>query len=120
MKTALLTFAGIAALAFGGVGLLLPVWPTTPFVLIAAGCFASGNPHMYSRLARSRYFGEFVRNYKEHTGVSRHTKIVALCFLWGMLILSMFFIAKPVMYVVLSIIGAAVSIHILLLKTKTS
>ncbi len=118
MKTALLTFAGAIALTLGGVGLLLPVWPTTPFVLVAAGCFASGNPRMYTWLARSRYFGEFVRNYKEHTGVSARSKTVALCFLWGMLLLSMILIAKPVMFAVLCVIGVAVTLHILLLKSK--
>ena len=120
MKKTALVVAGFLALALGGVGLLLPIWPTTPFVLVAAGCFGSSSPRLYAWLAASPLFGEFVHHYKEKTGVSRRNKTGALCFLWAMLALSAWLIGKPVMVAVLAVIGAAVTAHILLLKTKAT
>ena len=118
MKTTALIAAGFVALALGGVGILIPIWPTTPFVLVAAGCFGTGNPKLYQWLAHSRLFGEFVRNYQEKTGVSRSHKIGALCFLWAMLALSIAVIGTPIMACVLAGVGFAVTAHILLLKSK--
>ncbi len=113
----LLVVGGIA-LALGGIGILLPVWPTTPFAILAAGCFAGSNQKMYERLIKSKYFGEFIRNYREHTGVSKKSKRNAILYLWIMLILSSIIIDNPWMYLVLGFVGIGVTLHIALLKTK--
>ncbi len=113
----LLLLGGIA-LFLGGIGFFLPVWPTTPFVVLAAGCFASSSQRMYERLIRSKYFGEFIRNYREHTGVSKKSKRNAIIYLWIMLVLSAIIINNPWMYLVLGIIGIGVTLHIALLRKK--
>ena len=114
----LLTCAGILFLALGAVGAFLPVLPTTPFVLLAAACFGSASPKLYHRLARTRFFGPFIENYREKKGVPMRTKALALCSLWPLLILSMVLTRKLWAILLLTLVGAAVTAHILLIKTR--
>jgi uncharacterized membrane protein YbaN (DUF454 family) len=118
MKKLLLSIAGFAALGLGGIGIFLPVLPTTPFVLCAAGCFSAANPALYRKLANSRYFGEYIRNYREKTGVSHTAKLRALIFLWLTLSVSAAVFRRPLVWAILALVGAAVSAHIALLRKK--
>ena len=61
-----------------------------PFVLCAAGCFGASSPKLYNKLAASRLFGEYVRSYKEKTGISRKTRIKGIAILWLGLFVSAF------------------------------
>ncbi len=119
MRGILLTALGILCLGVGAVGALVPVLPTTPFVLLAAGCFGGSSPRLYGWLARTRYFGAFLENYKSGGGVPRQVKIRSLVFLWGMLILSVILTRSLHLGIFLTLVGTAVTAHILLLKTKT-
>jgi len=119
MKYVLLTIFGFAALCFGLLGLLLPVLPTTPFVLCAAGCFGAANPSMYRKLAANRYFGEYVRNYKERSGISRTARVYALVFLWTSLFISGVISDSFLVRIFLLAVGVAVSIHIFTIRRKT-
>ncbi|MDR2502691.1 MAG: YbaN family protein [Oscillospiraceae bacterium] len=111
---------GGAALAFGALGLVLPVLPTTPFVLCAAGCFSAANPRLYKKLANGRYFGEFIRNYREKSGVSRGVKLQALIFLWGALTVSALLVDALAVRAILAAVGVCVTAHILLLRERKS
>ncbi len=118
MKRAMLMGAGFLALALAGAGLLLPVLPTTPFVLCAAGCFAVASPGLYRRLAATRYFGEYISNYKNKTGIGKKARYTGLAFLWGTLLVSAALAARPLVWGILAVVGVAVSVHILLLPKK--
>ncbi len=111
-KAILLTIAGFLLLGVGALGIVLPVLPTTPFVLLASGCFA-GNPTMRAFVMRSRFFSEHMTNYRQRTGLKKRTIAISLCFLWAMLCLSMIAIGKLWGVVLLCAVGAAVTIHIL-------
>lgn len=112
LKTILLTGLGFLFLGLGVVGLVLPVWPTTPFVLLAAACFSS-SPALKARLMRLPFFREHIENYENKTGLSRKTLIVSLVWLWGMLLLSMLLVQKLWLTVLLLCVGAAVTGHLL-------
>ena len=118
MRAALLTGLGLGLLGLGAVGVLIPVLPTTPFVLLAAGCFGAGNTRLYGRLARSRYFGAFLTSYRTGCGVSRSVKVRSLLWLWGMLVLSVLLTRSLHLALFLGLVGGLVSAHILLIKTK--
>ncbi len=112
MKTRLLMGAGFLLLFLGGIGVFLPVWPTTPFVLGAAGCF-SGSPRLSGWLRRSRMFREYIDHYQQGTPLTRATVAKSLWFLWGMLLLSSFLVRRPALWAMLLAVGLAVTSHIL-------
>ncbi len=111
MKTVLLVAAGFVLLALGAIGIVLPIWPTTPFVLAAAACF-TGAPRIRAWLTRLPFFGEHLRNYRNRTGLSRRTVAVSLAFLWGMLALSGLMVRQLWLIALLIAVGAAVTVHI--------
>lgn len=112
LKTRLLTLAGILLLGIGAVGAVIPVLPTTPFVITASVCFA-GNPRMREWLMRNRFFAEYINNYRQHTGLRRRTVILSLSTLWVTLSISMLAVARLWATLLLSGIGIAVTVHIL-------
>jgi uncharacterized membrane protein YbaN (DUF454 family) len=119
MKKILLLTGGSLCLALGAIGLFLPVLPTTPFVLVAAACF-SCYPPVYQRIYKIRFFREYLEAYRAGKGVSTATRVKSLVWLWGMLIISMVIVNKPWLYALLGVIGAAVTVHILLIGRKKS
>lgn len=118
LKKVLLIAAGSLAVALGFVGIFLPILPTTPFMLMAAACFSVSSPKLYEKLAKSKYFGQFVKNYKEKTGVERAVKIKALLFLWITLLISSVVFFSPLVVGILMAVGIGVTIHIWTLREK--
>jgi uncharacterized protein len=66
-------FVGLAAL-----GIVLPLLPTTPFVLLAGSCFVRSSPRARAWLLRSRWFGPSLRDWHEHRAVRRPVKVLAI------------------------------------------
>ncbi|MDR0888212.1 MAG: YbaN family protein [Candidatus Methanoplasma sp.] len=119
IKRAALITAGCAFVLLGAIGAFLPILPTTPFIIVAAICFSTSSPRMYSWLAGNRYFGEYIDNYRTGAGVSKRTKANALVFLWAMLLISGFFMRNNHMVLlILLIVGICVTAHVLLLRKR--
>ena len=118
IKNALLKVVGFIALILGTAGIVLPLLPTTPFILLAVFCFSSANPKMAVRLRESRIFGEYLSNWYEGTGVRWRYKIKALILTWVGIGTSIYLMEPLWLSVMLGIIGLCVSTHLLMLKTK--
>lgn len=118
MKRMVLIILGVISLMFGIIGVAVPILPTTPLVMLASFCFAYSSPKLYEWLANTKYFGEFIKNYKTGEGVRKIVKIKALLFLYLTLAISSVFIGSNAVKVVLVLVAIGVTIHILLLKTK--
>lgn len=58
--------AGALALLLGLLGIFLPILPTTPFVLLAAACFARGSTRLHDGLLAHRIAGPIIREWQEH------------------------------------------------------
>jgi len=66
MKQAIFFCAGATALLLGLIGIVLPLLPTTPFVLVAAWCFARSSPRFHRMLLEHRLFGPLIRDWEQH------------------------------------------------------
>ncbi len=78
MTKPLLITLGMLFVALGGVGLVLPVMPTTPFLLLAAACFARSSPRFHARLLDTRLFGPLIRSWQENRSIPAKAKVTAI------------------------------------------
>jgi hypothetical protein len=110
--------AGSVSLGLGIVGVFLPLLPTTPFLLLAAFCYARGSKRFYFMLLNHPRLGPFITNYKERRGIPRRTKMVALSVLWISISVSAVFVVPPGLWtVVLFAIAVGVTIHLIIFPT---
>lgn len=114
VRSILLAVAGFILLAIGAIGVVVPVLPTTPFVIAAAGCFAA-TPSLHRRVMAIPFVSEYIRNYERGGGLSRRTVAVSLTFLWIMLAASSFAVRKVWVIFILAVVGIAVTVHIVLI-----
>jgi uncharacterized membrane protein YbaN (DUF454 family) len=118
LKKIFLIFIGLIALIFGTVGIILPVLPTTPFILLAAGCFSASSVRLATMLRRNRYFGSYIENYQNKLGIPRRIKYRSIIFLWTGLIISMIITKILFVSIILMLIGIGVTLHLSSLKIK--
>ncbi|MCP4467366.1 MAG: DUF454 domain-containing protein [Halieaceae bacterium] len=77
MKKIIYKTLGLLFLIIGAIGLALPVLPTTPFVLLAAWCFARSSEYWHEKLLNSELFGASIKNWESHRCISATTKLFA-------------------------------------------
>lgn len=68
---------GWISFILGIIGVVLPVMPTAPFVLLAAWCWARSSRRFHFWLINHKYFGKYVRDWEEHRAVPRYAKWLA-------------------------------------------
>ncbi|MES0874841.1 YbaN family protein [Sinimarinibacterium sp. HSW-8] len=109
----LLIGAGWLALILGAIGLLLPVVPTTPFILLSAACFARSSERFHAMLLRNRVFGPLIVEWEQYRSIPRRTKR------WAILLMALTFGCSIVFFVqpvglkwALAAVGIAVAIWI--------
>lgn len=92
----LLTVAGFACVGLGLLGIFLPLLPTTPFLLLAAACFARSSPRFHAWLLANRTFGPLIHQWEKNRTIPRKTKWVAIALMTVTLGASIVFFVKPV------------------------
>jgi uncharacterized membrane protein YbaN (DUF454 family) len=109
----LLIIAGTISVALGIIGIFLPLLPTTPFLLLAATCYAHSSKRFLKWLLTNRWFGNYIKNYREGKGIRFKIKVIVLTLMWLTTLSSaVFFI--PIWYVkiLLVLIAGVVTWHI--------
>lgn len=66
-------FLGLAIL-----GVFLPILPTTPFLILSAGCFMRSSKRLHDKLLDNKYFGEYLKNWYENGSIPKKAKVVAV------------------------------------------
>lgn len=112
MKRFLCISFGLIFLILGVIGLLLPILPTTPFILASFACFST-TPRLRLRIMKIPFLKEYIVNYESRSGLSKKIVIISLSWLWGMMFLSIALIKVSWISFILVLIGVAVTIHIL-------
>jgi uncharacterized membrane protein YbaN (DUF454 family) len=118
LKRRLFVIVGTIALGIGVVGIIIPVLPTTPFLLLAAICYMRGSQRLYNALLCNRFIGSYVRNYLEGKGISLKMKMWTLSLLWIAIVFTTVLATDSlVIRIILAVVLAGVTIHILLIRT---
>ncbi len=78
VRRRLWTMLGAVALGLGVVGILVPLLPTTPFLILAAYLFSRGSRRLHAWLVNHRLLGPPIRNWRRHRAVSTRAKLSAL------------------------------------------
>jgi len=119
LKKGLFVVAGTVSLGLGFVGIVLPVLPTTPFLLLSAACYYKGSERLHRWMLNNRLFGDYLRNYKEGKGIPPKTKIFTLILLWSAISFSaLFMLNNPIIQIILFAIAIGVSIHVVTLPNS--
>lgn len=105
----LLIIGGWLAIALGTIGIVLPVLPTTPFLLLAAWCFARSSERFHHWLLSNRVFGPMIRDWQENRCIAIGTKRWALFVVVVSFSLSIYSVnIQPLRYLLLAVMIAAV------------
>lgn len=111
--------AGTICLVLGIIGIVLPILPTTPFLLLAAACYAKSSKRVYNWLLNNRILGSFIRNYLEGKGIPIKVKLFIISMLWIVMLITIFLIVQILwLRIVLLIIAVGVTIHIITIRPK--
>ncbi|MDH5737056.1 MAG: YbaN family protein [Gammaproteobacteria bacterium] len=78
VKRYLLVALGTFFVIVGIIGLAVPIMPTSPFLLIAAACYARSSDQLYNRLLDNPMFGPMIREWREQGTISRQAKWTAI------------------------------------------
>lgn len=117
LRRILLTVAGSILLAAGVIGIFVPVWPTTCFLLLAAACFARSSHRMSAWVNSNRFFGKHLRRYRESGTIDHRIRAGSLISLWASLTASALILQTSVWPTLLLLaVGAAVTLHLYFLS----
>jgi uncharacterized membrane protein YbaN (DUF454 family) len=112
-----LFFCGCLSVVLGVIGIFLPVLPTTPFLLLAAACFARSSKRFYLWLVMHPKLGPWVRDYLDGQGLPLKGKVWALLLMWASISVSMWIV--PLLWVRLFMLMSAICVTVYILKQKT-
>jgi hypothetical protein len=116
---ALLVACGTLAVALGVLGMFLPLLPTTPFLLLAAACYARGSERCHRWLLHNRWFGRYIRDWREGRGVTLRHKVTALVLLWATIGFAAWRVV-PAWWGKGLLLGIAVGVTVHLVRMKTA
>jgi uncharacterized membrane protein YbaN (DUF454 family) len=83
-----LIVVGFVSLGLAGLGIFLPLLPTTPLVLVAAFAFANSSEKLHQWLLDHNVFGPLIDNWRRHRAISRSAKILSVVSMIAILAIS--------------------------------
>ena len=119
LRRYVLLTVGVTSVGLGLIGIVVPLLPTTCFLLLAAWCFARSSPRMYDWLHENALFGEYLRQYRDYKVISPRVRSASLVVLWAFITVSLVLVGfRAWALALLLIVGVAVTAHLLRLRTE--
>ncbi len=116
-KKILFIVLGVICTSLGAVGVVVPVMPTTPFLLLASFFFLKSSKKLHGKLLNTKILGEYIYNYQTYHAIKRKTKIISMVVLWVTLAISAYLVDLVYVRIFLLVVGIAVTVHLALIKT---
>ncbi len=91
LKRPLYLCAGFLALVLGAIGVVLPLLPTTPFVILAAFFFSKGSERLHQWLLNQKTFGPMIRAWEQHKVIPHKAKLISTVMMLTMISYPLFF-----------------------------
>ena len=91
---------GLSAVALAAIGVVLPLLPTTPFLLVAAFAFARSSNRLQAWLLNHRLFGALIENWRRYGAISRSAKTMAVLSMTLVFALSVLLAVPPILLLV--------------------
>jgi uncharacterized protein len=113
----LFNILGTLFLLVGIFGIVLPLLPATPFLLLASACYVRGSQTLHRWLMRNKYLGTYITTIKEHRGMPLQAKIMTIAVLWASLLFSFSRVDSMLLDATLLMVGIGVTVLIVRLKT---
>ena len=108
---------GILSVILGLIGALLPIIPTTPFLLVASYFFTRSSKRLNDLLYKNRYLGPYLQSISSGNGMPLVAKIYTISLLWFFMLVSIFMIDFIAIKITLFVIASGVTIYGSSLKT---
>lgn len=105
------SIVGWAMIVLAVIGIVLPIMPTVPFLLIASWCFARSSPRFHHWLKNHRVFGPPIKKWEEKRAIPIFVKVFAIVSMAGGF-LSFLVITHPVLWLALLVAALLLSIAI--------
>ena len=110
---------GAIALMLGVIGIVVPLLPTTPFLLLAAMLFFKSSPQLYAWLINHKYLGEYIRNFRENRAIPMRVKIISISLVWATIGYCILNVVNEWWWAQLSLLILAIALTWHLLSFKT-
>lgn len=104
--------AGIICVGLGAVGLILPLVPTVPFLLLAAVCFARSSERLHNWLITHPQLGPPIMDWQQRGAIRRRAKVIATVSIVMVFAISVAFELRPMILIVQAAVLATVLIFI--------
>jgi uncharacterized membrane protein YbaN (DUF454 family) len=104
--------AGFVSLVLGIVGIVTPVLPTTPFILLSGYCFARGSERFHTWIMRHKYFGPMIRAFRDEKRIPLKAKIFATVMIVVTMTATALVVKKIFAVAAMASVGVAVVIYI--------
>lgn len=108
---------GLIALGLGLAGIIVPLLPTTPFLLLASACFLRGSERLHNWLMQHPRLGPYIRSFRDERAMTLRAKIWTFVFLWASLLFSMYQLQSIGFTVLLAAIGVIITTLLLRMNT---
>ena len=110
---------GLLCTGLGVVGIFVPLLPTTPFLLLAAACFARSSERFHTWLLNHNRLGPIIRGYLDGSGIPLRAKRTAICLVWITLPPSALLLVPPIWAkTLLVLLAAGITWYLLRLPTR--
>ena len=113
MKKIVYCFFGCVCFAFDGIGAVLPILPTFPFLLLAAFCFARSSERLHAWFQETKLYKENLEDYVAGNGMRKQAKIRIMCTVTVLMSIGFILMSSKGVYIGCIVLACVWILHIL-------